>query len=122
MGLPPPASALFGGAEHDVAELAARREILRDNTQVPDSRLDALPPREAQIRRFRYALAAEVLARHCLAHLVENKHLWAHFTDDQVETFWGRPIDEQMRIWGPPFDLTAALTEFDPERLPRAQP
>lgn len=84
----------------------------------PDSRLDALPPRDAQIRACRYAIAAEALARHCLTHLVENKQLWPHFTDDQVESFWKRPIDEQRQIWGPAFDLTSALAEFEPDWVP----
>lgn len=80
-----------------------------------DSRLDPLPPHDAKIRGFRYALAAEALARHCLANLVRNRHLWLHFADDQVETFWKKPLDEQRQLWGPPFDLAGALSGFDPE-------
>ncbi|WNG29262.1 hypothetical protein F0U62_38690 [Cystobacter fuscus] len=112
-------SALLAGPTHQ--DLCGQLYAVRSSVEHfhhPDSKLDALPPRESQVRAFRNALAAEALARHCLSHLVENRLLWAHFTDDQVEAFWKRPIDEQRQIWGPPLDLTAALADFDPTLVP----
>jgi hypothetical protein len=114
-------SALLAGPQHQ--DLCGQLYAVRSSVEHfhhPDSRLDALPPRESLVRAFRYALAAEALARHCLAHLVENKRLWPHFTDDQVEAFWKRPLDEQRQLWGPPLDLTTTLAQFDPKRVPSA--
>lgn len=112
-------SALLVGPTHQ--DLCGQLYTIRscvEHFRVPDSRLDALPPREAQVRACRCAIMAEALARHCLSHLVENKQLWPHFTDDQVESFWKKPSDEQKEIWGPAFDLTSALVGFNPEWVP----
>jgi hypothetical protein len=114
-------SALLAGPEHQ--DLCGQLYVIRSNAEhfhAPNNRLDALPPREDQVRMFRSCLAAEVLARHCLTHLVENKPLWGHFTDDQVDAFWKRPLDEQKQIWGPPLDLTSALADFDPQFVPHS--
>ncbi|WP_147439645.1 hypothetical protein [Corallococcus sp. CA049B] len=113
-------SALLAGSTHQ--DLCGQLYAIRSGVEHfhhPDSRLDAVSPRESQFRACRYALAAEALARHCLSHLVENKHLWPHFTDDQVDSFWARPMDEKRQIWGPAFDITSALTEFRPQWVPR---
>ncbi|MBN8228733.1 hypothetical protein JYK02_14585 [Corallococcus macrosporus] len=112
-------SVLLAGPDYQ--DLCLQLYAIRSNIEHfndPEKGLDVLPSRESQLRACRYSIAAEALARHCFSHLVENRQLWPHFTDDQVESFWKRPIAEQSQIWGPAFDLTSALAGFRPEWVP----
>ncbi len=110
---------LFVGREQ--AEVCYELYVIRSNVehfQDPSAELPDLDGREDIVRGYRRAHEAEALARYCLAHLIEDRRLWAHFADDQIDLFWAKPADERERVWGARLDLAAAVALFNPAYVP----
>ncbi len=104
-----------------LAEVCFELYVIRSNVehfQDPSAGLPPLDAREDVVRGYRRAHEAEALARHCLAHLIEDKRLWDHFSDDQIDGFWAKSPAERARIWGDTFDLGAAVAAFNPAYVP----
>ncbi len=112
-------SALFVGDREDDTETCRELYVLRSNAEhfnEPDARIKPpLPIREGWLRGHRRALEAEFLARHCFGRILERPQLWDYFrSQDTLNAFWDLDQNVRAELFGPPMDLSAALTSFDP--------
>jgi hypothetical protein len=60
------------------------------------------------------AIEAEVLARYCIARLLENDALWSYFEDDStLENFWTLRQQDRQKLWGEKLQMKQVLSSFD---------
>jgi len=73
--------------------------------------------REAKLAILRHTHESQELARDCLPRILTRPGLLSHFRDDTtLDQFWETMTHAQRaRLWGDPFKLAQAGTEFDPE-------
>ena len=56
---------------------------------------------------------AEAISRFVYRRIFSDSGLQPIFaTDESVEHFWSRPVEERQEIWGPRLDMTAAVNEL----------
>ena len=52
---------------------------------------------------------------HCFGRILERPQLWDYFrSQDTLNAFWDLDQNVRAELFGPPMDLSAALTSFDP--------
>ncbi len=60
----------------------------------------------------------EYVARKVLARILDDAALWSHFASTSaLAIFWALAPRERQNIWGDPFDLLAAIADFDPKYI-----
>jgi hypothetical protein len=116
-------SALFVGDRDDDLETCRELYMMRSNAEhfnEPDERIEPrLPVREGLLRGYRRALQSEFLARYCFTRVLERPSLWQYFVSkDRLDDFWNLDPTVRAELWGPPMDLAAALSPFDPSVVP----
>lgn len=75
--------------------------------------------RERRLILLRESAFIEELARRCIAHFLQRRELWPHYTDDSaLRQFW-RADDAAARreVWGPPFDAHELRSRFHDNRV-----
>lgn len=112
-------SALFVGSLEEDTESCRELYVMRSNAEHfndPDEKIEPhLSIREGLIRGCRRAFQAESLARYCFTRIVERPELWDHFgSKERLDAFWKLDEAERVELWGPPMDLSLALSSFDP--------